>query len=213
MKKLILLFFTLIFSLSTFCQDFQGIVTYKFEIKNPMPDRILDSLFISRIGGKSTMTQIYYYKDNKYKSVIKETKTVQLYDPKTIRLYNYKVESDTATWSDGTKYIDKIVEIERIDEIENILGFDCQAIRIKSKMGETVFFFSNKYKLDAEKFKGHKYGFWEDYLKETGALPLKFVMKTAFSYIISTAIDIREENLSDNIFELPKFKHLTKNPF
>ena len=109
--------------------------------------------------------------------------------------------------------MDEIISLEKIEETAEVLGVACQAIKIDSKMGETTYYFSKKYKLDAEKFSGHKYGFWEDYLKETGALPMKWVMKSPFSYMISTVTKIEEKELPDDVFALPEFTHVEESPF
>ena len=213
MKTMTLTFLVLTLSTAAMSQDFQGIVTYEIEIKNPMPDKMPDSIFFARLDGKTTITQVYHYRENQYKSIMGPEKMVQHYDPESKRLYVYRIGSDSATWSDGTKYMDEIISIEKIEETAEVLGEECQAIKIDSKMGETTYYFSKKYKLDAEKFSGHKYGFWEDYLKETGALPMKWVVKSPFSYMISTVTQIEEKELPDDVFALPEFSYVEESPF
>ena len=213
MKHTLLTALLSVFVMIAFGQSFEGTVTYEMEIKNPMPDKIPDSLFFASIGGASKFTQVYNYKDNLYKSEIKETGLVQSYDPKANRLYSYNAAKDSAAWSDGSKYMDELVEIRKLDEKETILGVECNVIVIKSTLAETTYYYSDRYKMDPKLFKGHKYGLWEDYLKETGALPLKFVVKSPFSNMVTTAVDIKEEALSNDLFKLPKFKSVVKNPF
>lgn len=196
-----------------FAQSFEGTVTYRMDVKNPMPDRVPDSLFYASIGNLGSITQVYRYKGNNYRSDIKETEAVQLYDPKKKRLYSYKEGGDTTMWSDATKYMDELVEIRPLDETETILGVECKAVMVKSKFAQTTYYYSDKYKMDPKRFEGHTYGLWEDYLKETGALPLKFVVVSPFTNVVSTAVDIKEEQLADEFFELPKFKQVIKNPF
>lgn len=204
MKHLILIFCFFALRSIGICQDFQGTVTYIAEYKNPDPEVLTDSLFNKRFEKKRIL--VYYFKDNKYKTVEKENNRVNLYEPKKNRIYDYIEGNDSVIWVEAMSQMNEIVEIIKSDETEKINSIDCNCVILKTRIGELKYYFSNKYNFDPIKFNGHQFGIWEDYLKELGVIPLKCIVKSPFLYETLIAIDIKEEELSDKIFELPKFK-------
>lgn len=202
MKFLKITFLLLVLPLYAICQNFEGMITYEIEAKNPMPDQMTEEEFRQAMNNNLKFVQKYYYKEDKYKSILEETQSVFLYEPTQMRLYSYIIGKEEGTWIDVTKDVE-ILEIIKLEERDTILGIPCQGIQISSELMTATYFYSAAYKIDYEKFKGHKYGLWEAYLKETCGLPLKSTAKSPYSHIVSTAIDIKEMELKDELFEVP----------
>jgi hypothetical protein len=75
-------------------------------------------------------------------------------------------------------------------------------------------YYSEDYKVNVESLKNMPYGFLE-YIYKTGALPLKIVMSGngTIHNLVFTAIEIKEEQLNNKLFEVPEFKQIMKSPF
>lgn len=218
LNSIVLIVITLT-TLNVFAQNFEGTITYKIEMKNPTPEKVTDSVWQENLkkqfGEKGYMIQKYYYKENKYLSEIDagEEKGFQVFNPKDGLLYSWQKNTTEAITVDSKKYMDKITEIEVLDKKEVILGLECKSIRIKSQLGEMILWYNNdKLKMNKDFYKGHKYGHWEEILKQIGCLPLKIQSNSFFAKMTQTAIEFNEEKINDEKFNLPEFEKITANP-
>jgi hypothetical protein len=198
-------------SLSGLAQTFEGKVTYKLEIKNADPN-LPDSVFKMMYAGAPETTQVYYYRDNNYKSVTEgqPVKSFQIYEPATNRTYGYTDQAtDIAFWSEGSS----VTTIEKLDVKGRIMGIPCSAVLMKTGDSQVTLYFNAKFKVDIKKIKEDNS--WEKYLREARAIPLKYIIKggPAKHYIVLTATDVKEEKLTADFFNLPKFKQTMKSPF
>jgi hypothetical protein len=217
-QQLFIIVLTFVGSIS-YGQTFEGWLTYKMEALNPNPKMIPDSTWQKGIkeqfGERGHIVQKYYYKKDKYISEIDAGKQTgfQAYNVKDKLLYSWQINSDTAITVDSRKSMDELVEIIDNEAVDTILGIPCKSITVKSKMGQmTLWYNSNYFKMDASMYKGHKYGHWGQILKKTACLPLRMEQKGFMAYIVQTAIDYKEEPISDNQFIIPKFKTIIENP-
>ena len=63
-------------------------------------------------------------------------------------------------------------------------------------------YFSPKYRLNKEKYKDYGNGFWNDYVKETGAISIRNETEyTPFFKSISKAVSIMEKEIPNSLFE------------
>lgn len=209
-NKGLTVFILLILSFNALAQTFEGKVTYKTEIKNADPN-LPDSIFNMMYAGGLELKQVYYYKDNKYKSVTEgqEVRSIQIYDPVTNRMYVYTDGADMAFWSEGNN----IVTIMKLDLKEDIMGIPCSAVLIESSNSQMTLYYSTRFKVDVKRIKEDN--FWEKYLRETEAIPLKYIIKggPAKHYVVMTATEVKEEKLADDFFKLPKSMQLMKSLF
>lgn len=222
MKKRIkaILFIAFIFAnILSYGQTFEGWITYKAEILNPNPKIIPDSAWQKGIketlGEKGYMLQKYYYKQDRYVSEIEtgREKGYQAFSPKDKLLYAWKPNSDTAITVTSKKSMDEFVDFIESKETETIMGIPCRSLIVKSKMGQMKIWYNSSYfKMNADLYKGHAYGHWEQILKRTGCLPLKIEQKSLMAHMIQTAIEYKETTIDDKQFEIPKFKTVIANP-
>lgn len=217
-KQLWVLIFTLITSIS-FGQSFEGSITYKLEALNPNSEMVSDSiwqqLMKDQFGDRGYMIQKYYYKNGNYISEVDAGQQTgyQAYNKKDKLIYSWQANSDTSITVDSRKNIDEFVEIVESDNTETVLGIPCKSIIVKSKMGTMVLWYNDNYlKMDGTQFKGHLYGHWEQILKKIGCLPLKMEQKGFMAHMVQTALEYKEVNLDENLFAIPKFKTVIKNP-
>ena len=196
----------MIITSSAICQEkeFEGVVNYKLEIKNPSPELISDSLWTARVG-KTISYHKYYYKGSNYKNVI-DDKELQIYKPKSNEIYNYRIDNDTifSNTLNAEKSIDSLKSIEKVDKTELILGYECHKLIFKGKLTETTYYYCADLKVPATNYVKHHYGNWYEYLKETNSLPLKIVVKNKFLHMEMTAVNIEPKILSIAEFKLPK---------
>jgi hypothetical protein len=210
------LIFLLILTIHCFGQQFNGCVVYKVEIKNPMPCEVSDSAYFEMLGGKSSYFKECYFKNSDYKSVTYTTdspKSNELLDLTNNNLFSYIEGSDSATYKDISSTPIQINEIVRNSETEKIIGIDCQSIIFKTSMGNITYYYSDKYKISADRFAQFKHGLIDRYFLETNAVPLKIETKNAFIHTIESAIKIDTDELSDDVFKLPEFKYIEKSFF
>ena len=194
----------LVVSLS-YCQDkeFEGIINYEIEFKNPSPEIMNDSIWKKRVG-KTISNHKYYYKKGNYKNIIDNNK-LQIYKQHADEIYNYVIERDTI-FSNILKVnnsIDPIKSIEKNSDLKLILDYKCNKVTFKTKFTETTYYYSKKLFMSSENYINHHYGNWYEYLKETNAIPLKIITKNKFLHMEMTAIDVDEIELSLKEFELP----------
>jgi len=212
--------FILIFvSISVYGQTFEGWVTYKAELLNPNPKIIPDSTWQKgikeKLGDKGYLLQKYYYKQDKYVSEIEagNEKGYQAYNPKDKLLYSWKLGSDTAITLMSQKSMDAFVEITESEQTQTIAGIVCKSVLLKSKMGQmTIWYNRNHLKMNAELYKGHTYGHWEQILKKIGCLPLKIEVKSFMLHMVQTVVEYKQTTVDDKLFEIPKFKTILENP-
>jgi hypothetical protein len=191
-------------------QLFEGKVTYMFEIRNGDSNNIPDSVFNMMYKDAPNITYTYYYKDNRFKAVTGyNVANIQIYEPSENRIYYYTEGSEVAFWSEW----DEETKMEKLDRTETILGIECSGIVLRTKESETTIYHVQKYTLDAPKVK--EANTWGKFLEATGSVPLKYIIKGdgAQHITVLTATEITEENLSDEFFKIPKFKHVMKRPF
>jgi hypothetical protein len=222
MKKTALFLFCLLGVLSSYAQQqFEGRITYRWEIKNPMPEQIPDSAFYEGIkrelGGRTYIIGDYLYKNGHYKQVLDagKQKGFQLFVPAEKKLYSWQQDSDTAIWisTSFNSPLEEVTDIIREKGTEEVLGIACQKITVKTKLGSTTYWYNPKVApADANLFADHSYGHFNTYLKETGVLPLKFEQKGFMAWMVITATAMSAEPISDAEFKLPSFKALVENP-
>lgn len=202
----------------SYCQTYEGWITYKMEMENPMASKITEEqwqeITKEKFGEKGYIEQQYFYKEGNYTShMIAARKGCQTYNPDDGLLYSWEENSDTAITVDSKKYMDKFDEIVDAKGTDTIMGIVCKSVIVKSKMGEmTLWYNSDYFKMDATLYEGHIYGHWEQILNKIGCLPLKMNHKAFMMNMTQTMIEYKEEAVDDITFEIPEFKVVIENP-
>jgi hypothetical protein len=195
----VLLFFLVAYSLDAQAQ-FSGKVTYQdsYQSKNP---NISSSDFEKFMGTKRE----FYLHGAFYKDVHHgELESVMLYRGDANKLYNYNVGADTIFWMDASgDTLSKVFEIKIEDSNEIVLGQKCKKLTIKSELGTSIYFFSDRLLINPADFKNHHLNFWNLYTSKCKSIPLKIVYEGEEIILTSTAIKIDQMKLEDDVFKIP----------
>lgn len=197
--KSISLFLILFFSLTgVYAQIFEGKIIYSNNYQSK-----LANLKSEQLNAMMGTTQDYYIKSGNYKSIFNGAFTkLQLYIANENRSYTLTGKNDTLYWEDYSINKDEAIKFELQNNKEMVLDVLCDVMMIQTSKSKTYFYFNNKYKVNSELFKQHKYGNWFYVISKTNALPLKTVYETEQFILTSIATEIKEQKLDDSFFEV-----------
>jgi hypothetical protein len=202
----LLLFFSALLSIG---QSFQGKISYQNSYKSKISN-VTDEQFAAMLGS----SQDFYIKNGNYKSVTNGQLVLwQTYINKDNKLYTKMSNSDTVYWTDGSLNLDEVLKAEINKEVVQILGYKCDELVLICKNGIHKFYFSNKLFVDSKLFLDHKYANWYEFLSRTNAMPLKYVIDYGQFILESVATEIKQIQLDDTIFDLPKNSKTIKSPY
>ena len=177
-------------------QPFEGEIVYMSSYTSKLPglssDRVRDLL-----GDK----QEYYIKGAHYRSVTNGGLVqVQVYEPRTNRVYNQRPGNDTLYWVDAAANPDVVVSWSIRRNADSVLGIPCDVLELKTNNGSVAFYYSERYPLDSAGFKRHRFGNWDFLATKGGALPLKTIVENGQFRMESVATEIRPMVLGDAFF-------------
>ena len=198
--KIISLSFSIILLLSTktYGQNFEGEIIYKNTYTSKIPNLTNEQLGLY-IGN----TQEYFIKGGNYKSLNNgQALSLQLYDFADNRIYNKMRKSDTLYWINTLRNEDTVLSFNFEKKAGVVLGYSCDALVLKTKTGSTTMYYSDRFKVDSDKFRKHYFGNWAFYTQKTNALPLKIIVENAQFKMESTAVEIKPMNLDQTIFKI-----------
>ena len=198
MRRLLLLAFFFTTGSYLRAQFFEGKVIYRTQVTSKIPG-LSDSALGVLVGNEET----YFIKSGFYQSITNgEGFSMQQYDHRTNRLYFKKPDVDTLYWLDAGKSQDKVISYETREDAEVILGKRCDALVVQTAAGSTIFYYSQRYRVDAATFSRHTYGGWAFYVTQTGCLPLKTVIDNDRFHLESVATEVLELELKDGFFDI-----------
>jgi hypothetical protein len=151
------------------------------------------------LGGK----QAYYIKGAHYRSVTDGSLVqVQVYEPRTNRVYNQRPGNDTLYWVDAAANPDVVVSWSIRRNADSVLGIPCDVLELKTNNGSVAFYYSERYRLDSAGFKRHRFGNWDFLATKGGALPLKTIVENGQFRMESVATAIKPMVLGDAFFAI-----------
>lgn len=165
------------------------------------------------LDGKETMNALYtalgreqhYLIDDKnYKALNENGRYIQLYNGQTNTYYHFS--SNAAHKIDAATSSSSPAVITKHQGKEKIAGFDCQALQMETGSITTIYYYSDKIKVDPATYARHHFGDWNKYMEASnGALPLKFVMKDHKNKFIWTSVAkvVNEQKMSTEDFRFP----------
>lgn len=207
----IYLFSVALFSIGNIAaQTFEGKLVYQNSYISKLA-QVKSEQFNAMMG----TTQEYFIKGGNYKSVTNGSfAQMQLYVQSDNKLYNKLATSDTLYWMDGKSNNDEVVKYEILKNQEEVLGVRCDALVVETKSGKTTYYFnSEKYVVDPNQYKEHKFGNWSFLMDKIKSLPLKFVMENAQFKMTSVAIEAKEQKIDGKFFKLPEGVPTKASPF
>jgi len=207
--RLLFVFTSVFFTLENNLQKnyFEGIISYSVEALDKSKKMTKDES-IQYIGDK----QIYFIKENKYKTVMNGLlKITQFYTGKDT-LYNTMQGSNALVYISVLKQNERVISFDIKKNQSTILGLKCDVLSIKTNDSSMKYYFNKDIKVNKELYKNHKTGLWYFCLNKTdGALPLKWVTDSTDSKLTIEAEKIDLKKLNDSIFKTPKNLPLVKS--
>mgnify|MGYP000055868459 CR=1 FL=1 len=194
---------------SAFGQAFEGKVTYQTSYKSKMPN-VTDEQFSSMMG----TTQEYFIKGGAYKTSSNGSMLQwQLYVNADNKLYSKMSNAPAVWWNDGNVSTDEVLKTEINRNATDILGYKCDEFIMTCKSGVQRYYFNHKLKVDPKSFDKHKFGNWNVYISNTGALPLKMSIDNPQFVMESVAVEVKPMKLDDEFFKLPPDIKTEKSPY
>jgi hypothetical protein len=202
-------------------QTFEGVIVYKTTVEQSEDSDIPEEQFKMMFRGMNEESKLYL-KGNKYRLVDIDAKTnkpanVTLCGTEKGKIYSFKYgQNELGMVSDIDKMnLPEPVITKNNDEPLTVMGKKCYSITIDyGKISKSTIYFSNDYKVDVEAYKNNPIGFLQ-YIYRTGALPLKIYISGggALQTYVYTAVEVKEESLEDEIFEVPGFMSVLETTF
>lgn len=206
-KFLFFLMAVIIHSICCSGQSFEGKIIYRVSGKTPDPKHTSQEIVDLMLNDIDTLAILYVSK-NRYKLVTLARDTglpriVNQYDPSLNMLYDYQPDSEFVMKFPNSPITYRKKTIEASGQ-KTLLDNDCSAISLSFSDIRTLVYYSSKFKIDPSDIRVDAPLFLQ-FIRQAKAIPLKIVMSGngAIHALEYEATSIIQEELPDNIFELP----------
>lgn len=209
MSRFLIAIASLLISLSSYSQSFEGRITYSNSYQSKMTN-VSDEQLSQMMGSD----QDFFIKGGNYKSVVNGTSIeFLLYLAEANKLYTKMPGSDVLLWGDASKNSDEILTTVVNKNAVTILGFVCDEVVFTCKSGIQKYYYHSAFNVDAVLFAGHKAANWAAFLSVAKALPLKMILENDQFVFESTAIRYKQERIADSVFILPVAVKMMESPY
>lgn len=195
--KLIMIF--LLFSISSFSQNFEGEIIYKNVCKSDKAEWKIE--YCQMI---TDSIENFYYKNGNYKYSVPIHQTWTIYKTNENKIYT-KNKKGKLYSNDANLNKDSITNITINKSALKVLGFDCDELIVESPGSIQKYYYSSKLSIDPMFYKNHDYGNLNTITSITKSIPLKtlFIIENQGLILESTAIKINSRKIEDEIFLIP----------
>lgn len=208
-------FIALVYYSVATAQESEGWIKYKVTFKSPMPQMVshedYQALLEQEIGDLSNSHILYFFTPNSYACEMHFGNNVEFlaYDPNTKKVYSWEKNSKTAKLFDSKVPEDELYDIIQNPGIDTILGIPCKSIIVKTSDTYQIAWYNEDYfPIDPEVYKDHQFGHYDDILKYTKSIPVKYEIKNTILHFIQTMVEYNIGANDPKVFEIPKFKKL-----
>ena len=195
----------IITSFSSKDENFEGVIVYEHKYESSNPKMNLKA--IEKAYG--TKSEYYYKKGNFRQSFNGEELKMNLYVLNQNKIY-MKTVNDTLYFDLCDKPNEIITSLENDSIKENILGYECKILNLKSNRlngknyRNTKYYYNEITKINPALSKNQINGSYNLIYEQTKSLPLKIVNDLGSLKITMTAVEIKKQKLDDSFFELAK---------
>ncbi|MEO5684084.1 MAG: hypothetical protein ABIQ88_15685 [Chitinophagaceae bacterium] len=209
MKKSFVFLLASFLTLTSFAQNFEGMLLCKNSYKSKNA-AVADEQFNAMMG----TVQEYYVKDGDYKSITNGSLLQwQLYINKDNKLYNKLSNNETVLWNDAAVNGDEVIKAVINKGVTEVLGYKCDELILTCKTGVQKYYYNAALAVDVSLYVNHKFGNWYEFLSRTKALPLKSIIENEQLIIESVVTEIKPMKLDKTFFELPANIKTMKSPY
>lgn len=178
---------------------FEGTITYKGDFIRKTNK--YDSIILKAFAGETST--IYVKEGNCLEIVDGGITTRLLYRKDMNRFYRERFNSDTVYWTRCDQPGQKILKLEKIPNVEKILGIDCDELKVYYENRTVTYYYnSNSLRTNPEWFKNSTSFNENIYSREMKSVNLKSIIEYKDFVIIQTAIKITRQVLDNSIFEI-----------
>lgn len=200
MKIKLLLIFFVVLSSSAFAQqkEFEGVITYKIDVKSKKPG-YTDKFWRNILGyGEQAVISI------KQGNYLRQSGIITEYQDPQLEKSFIKVQGiDTLFYLNYSSDSAKIENVLKKEEVKKIAGYDCKSIIIKSSKVTRQYYYAPLLYLDPKHDKNNKLGQFDEYVKQTSSVYLSVIEDfESFTYSIN-AISVEQKKIDDLAFKRP----------
>jgi Gram-negative bacterial TonB protein C-terminal len=190
----------LIFSSVTIAQheDFEGILTYKIEVKSKIAE-ISDGAWRNILGLGETMTVTTWKGNTRQTSGASDIYSIT----KDQRVYFRFKGIDTLYYLDYSSDTTSLIDVSRSGKKRNLAGYDCNAITIKTPGSTKKYFYSPAIYVNPEHERNNKIGRTDVFVKETSSLYLGYFDDNSDYTLSQTCLRLKKQPVDKSIFEMP----------
>lgn len=200
-------------------QEFEGTLTYivDFKVSQKMLDwGMTKEMLKTRMESDGTWADTIKtsYKNGFYKQLNLSTdNSWVIYRPDSNKLYTFQdgETSDICTVTNPAvdlehKMTGKMPTVTLLDTLINYKEFELKMVEVKWKAGTYYYLFDeDHFKTNPEKFKGHIYDGYYEFLKLSNSLPIMIIKEAGgMTTITISLIDSFENKIDDSIFQIPE---------
>lgn len=202
MKTLKTLSFILLVSLqfSAFSQNnFEGILTFKFEFEDKKGMMTAEQIK-QFIGDK----QVYYLKDEKYKSEMNGLLEIKTFHEGKDTLFTQMKGTNALQYILTNVADEEVISYEFKKTAIKVLEYTCDLLEVKTNKGTHKYYYNKDLKMDPSVYKNHKIGLWSFFTEKTGgALSIISISETDDLKTKIELISVDRKKLENAIFIKP----------
>jgi hypothetical protein len=218
--KLSLLYFLILTASIASAQSFEGTLVYKTDYdihpsEKMMKMGITKELLTKKLKADDSYTDSIktIYKAGNYITFSNFNRpTYIIYRADDNKLYSFSdgEKSDICMVTDASIDLESKMTgtgpiISKLDSIVNVNGLSCNIVRVKWKSGTYDYYYNtNTLVIDPKFFAKHIYDGWAEYLKISGALPVRIVKEVGVATVTFTLNRKKSETIDAKLFSIPK---------
>ncbi|HRP89549.1 MAG TPA: hypothetical protein PKX92_05875 [Edaphocola sp.] len=152
------------------------------------------------------LEQSMYFNQYNFKIINDQNKYLKLFQGKH-NAYFYFNSDNSAYKIDQSSKTTQIVNVIEVDDVDTILGYPCEAVKIETDFRAYIYFFNPQIKIDTTPYINYNMEAWNVYLKESeGALPLRVIVIDIKSKYVEDrrAVEVTNLPLMTSDFDFPK---------
>ena len=200
MKYVLAFCLTIFLSANLFAQqkDFEGVLTYKVDVRSKKPE--FSNIYWRNIMGYGDQLTISIKQGN----YLRQCGITTEYHSQGIPKVFIKINGiDTLFYLDYDSDSSTLVSVTKKDEQKKIAGFDCSSITIKTSRSTNQYFYAPALYMNPEYFKGYKLSKYDEYLKHTSSVYLATNDEYEAFILSSTCTNVEQKKLDESVFKLP----------
>lgn len=179
-------------------KEFEGIITYKVNIRSRKPG-FDDKDWKNLMGAGDNLT--VQIKQGNY--LRQSGNVTEYYKPKEEKVYIKFNELDTLFYRDYSSDTSTILNVSKTNESKKIAGYDCKSIVIKTSSGTNQYFYAPQLYANPAYDKNNKLDRFDIYINETSSIWLSVISDYEAFTVEDVCTNVELKSVDESIFKLP----------